>query len=213
MNNYGGLQYGADLKWTTPLKGLLLGGSHMREEISGFGNGKCSPAVPISCSDWTARTQGQYEEHSDKDQTNFVFGQYAVGNLRLDAEYRRYWRDQRVWNNSYTVMADTRGWYTAGAYRFNKRFELGAYYSRFTSTWKRASADWLLDTSLPDHHVYDKVVTARFDLARYWNVKVEGHFMDGYGGNQSPNGFYTPDNPQGLKPKTNLLIVRTGWNF
>jgi hypothetical protein len=28
-----------------------------------------------------------------------------------------------------------------------------------------------------------------------------------------PDGFYTSDNPQGLKPKTNLLVVRTGWSF
>jgi hypothetical protein len=213
MTSYGGLQYGADLKWTTPLEGLLLGASHMREEISGHGTGKCSPAVPVNCSEWNSRTNGQYEEHSNKDQTNFVFGQYARGNLKVDAEYRRYWRDQRVFNDSYSVAADTRGWYTAGAYRLSRRFELGGYYSRFTSTWKRASAPWQLDTSLPDHHVYDKVVSARFDLARYWNVKVEGHFMEGYGGNQSPNGFYTVNNPQGLKPKTNLLLVRTGWNF
>lgn len=213
MTSYGGLQYGADLKWTTPIKGVLLGASHMREEISGHGTGKCSPAVPFNCSDWTARTGDQYEEHSDKDQTNFLYGQYSLGDFRFDTEYRRYWRDQRVWNDSYSVASDTRGWYTSAAYRFSKRFELGGYYSRFTSTWKRASAPWLLDTSLPDHHVYDKVITARFDVARYWNVKVEGHFMDGYGGSQSPIGFYTVNNPQGLKPTTNLLIVRTGWNF
>ena len=63
-------------------------------------------------------------------------------------------------------------------------------------------------------HLYDKVVTARFDLNRYWNLKIEGHFMDGYGGTWAyPSGFYTADNPQGLKPKTNLLLIRTGWNF
>ncbi len=213
MKSYGGLQYGADLKWATPLKGVLVGTSHMREEITGKGTGTCTPAVPFSCADWNARTQGEYEEHSNKDQTNFLYGQYTVGNLRVDAEYRRYWRDQRVWNDSYSVAADTRGWYGSAAYRISKRLELGGYYSHFTATWKRADAAWLLDTSLPDHHVYDKVITARFDVARYWNVKLEGHFMDGYGGAMSPIGFYTPVNPQGLKPKTNILIVRTGWNF
>lgn len=213
MNKYGGLQYGADLKWNTPIKGLLLGASHMREEISGHGTGNCSPAVPFSCSEWNARTQGQYEEHSDKDQTNFAFAQYSLGNLRIDAEYRRYWRDQRVWNDSYSVTSDTRGWYGSAAYRISKRLELGGYYSHFTSAWKRASAAWLLDTSLPDHHVYDKVVTARFDVTPFWNVKLEGHMMDGFGGSQSPIGFYTVDNPQGLKPKTNMVMLRTGWNF
>jgi hypothetical protein len=213
MTSYGGLQYGADLKWTTPIKGVLLGASHMREEISGHGTGACSAASPFSCPDWTARNKGQYEEHSNKDQTNFLYGQYTLGNLRIDGEYRRYWRDQVVWNDSYSVTVDTRGWYTSATYRISKRFELGGYYSQFTSAWKRANAAWLLDTSLPDHHVYDKVVTARFDVTRFWNVKVEGHFMDGYGGAMSPIGFYTANNPQGLKPKTNLFLVRTGWNL
>lgn len=213
MTKYGGLQYGADLKWSTPLRGAVLGASHMRQEITGTGKGACSPAVPVNCAEWNARTQMNYEEHSKKDQTNFLYGQYMVGNLKVDAEYRRYWRDQIVFNDSYEVMADTRGWYTSTGYRLSKRIEVGGYYSRFTATWKRASAPWTLDTSQPNQHVYDKVVTARFDVSRYWNFKVEGHFMDGYGGNQSPNGFYTVNNPQGLKPKKNLLIVRTGWNF
>jgi hypothetical protein len=66
----------------------------------------------------------------------------------------------------------------------------------------------------PDRHLYDKVIAARVDLNRHWNFKVEGHFMDGYGCvNVYPSGFYTQDNPQGLKPRTNLLLIRTGWNF
>lgn len=213
MNSYKGLQYGADMKWTTPIPGILLGASHVRHNITGRGTGQCSPAVPVDCAAWNARTLGQYEEHSHKDFSNFLYGQYTYRNLKLDTEYRRFWRDQIVFNDSYEVQADTRGWYTSATYRFSKFFEMGGYYSRFTATWKRASAPWALDTSQPNQHVYDKVITARFDVNRYWNVKVEGHFMDGYGGNQSPNGFYTPVNPQGLKPKTNLLLVRTGWNF
>ncbi len=37
--------------------------------------------------------------------------------------------------------------------------------------------------------------------------------MDGYGNPQSRRGFYLQDNPAGLKPKTNMLVIRTGWNF
>jgi len=57
------------------------------------------------------------------------------------------------------------------------------------------------------------VVTARVDLAKFWDLKIEGHFMDGYGNPQSLRGFYLQDNPDGLKPKTNMLVIRTGWNF
>lgn len=63
-------------------------------------------------------------------------------------------------------------------------------------------------------HIYDKVVTARFDLNRFTNLKVEGHFIDGYGiPSQYPSGFYTADNPRGLQPTTNAVLVRTGMNF
>jgi hypothetical protein len=196
MQTYGGLQFGGDLKWTTPLKGLVLGASHMDENITGRG----SYSMP-------GMGAGPYEEHSNKDQANQVYGQYTIGNLRVEAEYRRWWRDQQIFNGVFSVTTDTRGWYTSASYRISKRLELGSYYSRLVAVWAT-------NHDAPDNHLYDKVVTARVDLTSHWNVKLEGHFMDGYGApTMYPVGFYTPDNPQGLKPKTNFLMVRTGWNF
>jgi hypothetical protein len=69
------------------------------------------------------------------------------------------------------------------------------------------------DTSLPANHIYDKVITARVDLKKFWNVKVEGHFMNGYGFSTFPDGFYPEVNPQGFKPNTNALVVKSGINF
>ena len=41
--------------------------------------------------------------------------------------------------------------------------------------------------------------------------------MDGYGAVDSARGFYNPPGsgpmPGSFQPKTNLLVVRTGWNF
>jgi hypothetical protein len=37
--------------------------------------------------------------------------------------------------------------------------------------------------------------------------------MDGYNNSFYPAGFYPSVNPQGLQPKTNLLVIRTGFNF
>jgi hypothetical protein len=69
------------------------------------------------------------------------------------------------------------------------------------------------DTNLPANHIYDKVVTGRVDLNKFWNVKVEGHFMSGYGASTFPDGFYPEVNPQGFKPNTNALVLKTGFNF
>jgi hypothetical protein len=69
------------------------------------------------------------------------------------------------------------------------------------------------DTSLPANHIYDKVVTARFDLNKFWNVKLEGHFMDGYASSTYPDGFYPQVNPGGFKPNTNALLIKTSVHF
>jgi hypothetical protein len=203
--SYGGLQVGADLRWNSPWQGLLIGASRMSADVTGTGT-------------WTIPTDPPatipYEEHSKRDWMHQFYGQYTAGNLRLASEYRRYWRDQAIFSDTYEVRTDVRGWYASAAYRFTKHLELGAYYSRWMVT--PTDAFHLLPSSqdAPDRHLYDKVITARFDLNHYWNVKVEGHFMDGNGGVWSyPSGFYAQDNAQGLQPKTNLLLIRTGWSF
>jgi len=48
---------------------------------------------------------------------------------------------------------------------------------------------------------------------RFWNVKVEGHFMNGYGFCTYPDGFYPEVNPQGFKPNTNALVVKDRSQF
>ncbi|MGA9907906.1 MAG: hypothetical protein WBQ01_16160, partial [Candidatus Sulfotelmatobacter sp.] len=69
------------------------------------------------------------------------------------------------------------------------------------------------DTTLPANHIYDKVISGRVDLRRFWNVKVEGHFMNGYGSSTYPDGFYPQVNPQGFKSDTNALVIKTGVIF
>jgi hypothetical protein len=209
MEDYGGLVVGQDLRWKTPLNGFLVGASHMDENITA--TGKLNPSITLGGPNIIV----PYGEWSNKDQTNQVYGQYTVGNLRLDSEYRRYWRDQQIFSGQYEITTDVRSWYVAAAYRVSKRLEFGTYYSRFVDNWISTVPGQVEspNQSAPDHHLYDKVVTARFDLTKFWNVKVEGHFMDGWAGTMYPDGFYPQDNPQGIQPKTNMLLIRTGFNF
>lgn len=212
IDEYGGLQVGADLRWNTPLHGLIVGASRMSADITGKGTWTLSPEI----SQIPAPVVIAYEEHSKRDWTHQFYGEYTYGKLRLAAEYRRYWRDQAIFNDQWEITTDVRGWYASAAYRVSKSFELGTYYSRWAISWFHTLSTFVQSPSqdAPDRHLYDKVVTARFDLNRHWNVKVEGHLMDGYGSpSMYPAGFYPQDNPQGLQPKTNLLLIRTGWNF
>jgi hypothetical protein len=210
IKSFGGLQYGADLRWNSPLKGLLIGASRMNEDITGKGS-VINPSNP-------GAGLVPYSETSKADWTNQFYGEYTVGRLRIDSEYRRYWRNQELSYGTSESFADVRGWYVSAAYRICKRLQIGSYYSHYTITNVVAgdlSAFYppATDTSLPADHDYDKVITGRVDLNRFWNLKIEGHFMNGYGSGPYPNGFYTQVNPQSLKPNTNALVIKTSFNF
>jgi hypothetical protein len=210
LRSLGGLQYGADLRWNTPLNGLLIGASRLNEDITANGSfvNVLNPYAGVV----------PYQVSSKTDWTNQFYGEYTRRKLHIDAEYRRYFRDEPYIGNS-GASDDVRGWYVAGAYRIVKRLQFGTYYSRYSITnvvYGELSAAGFAnqtDTSLPANHIYDKVITARVDLKKFWNLKVEGHFMNGYGATEYPDGFYPQVNPHGFKPNTNALVVKTGINF
>jgi hypothetical protein len=212
FKRFGGLQYGADLRWNTPVKGLLVGASRLDQDTAGKGTGLVDPRNP-------ALGTIPYSEFSRADWTNQYYAEYTHGKLRIDSEYRRYFRDQMIFGGTSENPDDVRGWYVSGAYRIAKRFELGSYYSRYTITSIIAGVlasegfPSQTDTSLSANHIYDKVITGRVDLKKFWNVKVEGHFMSGYGSSTYPDGFYPQVNPQGFAPNTNALLMETGFNF
>jgi hypothetical protein len=210
LKSLGGLQYGIDLRWNTPVKGLLIGASRLDEDITGKGSGVnfLNPKAGVV----------PFSESSKADWTNQFYGEYTVGKLRIDSEYRRYVRDELIFGGASENLTDVRGWYLSGAYRVVKRLELGSYYSRYaiTSVLGGALAKVFpnqTDTSLPANHIYDKVATTSLNLNRSWNVKVEGHFMAGYGNSIYPDGFYPQVNRKGFKPDTNSLVVKSAFNF
>ncbi len=160
-------------------------------------------------------------ERSKADWTNQFYGEYIVGKLRIDSEYRRFVHSQSDQAEGIVLLNlanDVRGWYVSGAYRVFKNLKVGSYYSRYSIT---READGLVagmfpnqtDTNLPANHVYDRVITARVDFRKFWDVKLEGHFMNGYGNSTFPDGFYPQQNPQGFKPDTDALVARLGFNF
>ena len=213
FSSYGGLQYGGDLRWNTPLKGLLIGASRMNEDVTD----EAKFINPLDPGAGFVPESGR----SKADWTNQFYGEYTVGKLRIDSEYRRFVHNEQDQSADIVLVEiydDVRGWYVSGSYRVTKRLALGSYYSRYSVTSVAGGllapyAPHQTDTSLPANHIYDKVISARVDLKRYWNVKVEGHFMNGYEYSSYPDGFYPQVNPQDFKPNTNALVVKTGINF
>jgi hypothetical protein len=201
MNGYSGPMGGGDVKWTTPLKGVLMGASYLTQHPSGTGKtGPTFGPVPLPV----------YQE-SVKNQISQFYVEYTLANLKIDGEYRRDYRDQLIsvgGGPSNDPVWNARAWYISGAYRVGRYLELGSYYSFFVPHWE---SDW----SPPGNHIYDKVVSARIDLTKFWTVKVEGHFIDGYGAIDSTRGFYDLSfgGIETTKPQTKLLMIRTGVSF
>jgi hypothetical protein len=194
---------GGDLKWTTPLKGFLAGASYMEQHPKGSG---IQPAGVMG------GPGGPFTQDTKKRQISQFYVQYLVKGLHIDGEYHRDYRDEAViaLGLNGDVEWNARSWYISGAYRFNHLVEVGSYYSHFAPNQN-------VDISLPGNHIYDKVVTAKFDVKSFWTVKVEAHFIDGYGQIDSARGFYDgfagPSGDATIKPQTNMLLVRTGFSF
>jgi hypothetical protein len=193
---------GADLRWSTPLSGLLVGASMIATTFEVDGP-------------YTLQPSGITADLSldvKKSHTQAYYAQYAHGKLRVDAEYRRTWAIRQAditgpVTATQFITQDARYGYVSAAYRVSKLLEVGAYHSRFYPNWPVAR-------STDNGHVFDNAITARFDLRNYLDLKLEGHFMDGYGGVASlPRAFYPSDNPQGMKPTTNMFVVRLEYHL
>jgi len=190
---YDGTQYGGDLRWNTPLKGLLVGASRLDEDLSGYG----------------IRLGAPNHEQSKKDFTDQFYGEFTYRNLTIDAEIKRFYRDHLIRNLTAEDSSNVHSWYVSGSYRLNKWVQLGSYYSHYTIT---STFLQITDTSTPGGHDYDKVVTGRVDINRFLNFKLEGHFLDGYGFGPYPNGFYPQQNPV-FAPSTKALVLLSSFNF
>jgi hypothetical protein len=196
LNSLSALQYGGDLRWNTPVAGLLVGVSRFSEDNQGDGifnaGGGFMPFTQTSKADWN----------------NQFYGQYIHNKFELDAEYKRSWLDELLYSGAEEVQTNAKAWYVAGSYRVFKWMQVGSYYSSLNVNSPVGPA------GPSSGYTHDKDLTVRFDANRYLNFKVEGHFMDGVGlPGVYPGGFFSINNPNGLKPNTNALIVKTNFNF
>lgn len=209
---------GGDLRWETPVKGLLAGVSYEKNMITN--TGLLNPSVALG----GPNINVPYKETARNEFTEQYYGEYAVGKLRIDSEYRRFWRSYQIFNGLFDALIGPRSWYGSASYQISRHVELGGYYSHFVDNWIVTVPGQVESPNVsdPDHHLYDKVITAHVDLKNWWYAKVEGHFMDGYAGFMYPDGFYPQVNSIGacpnnvcstLQPSTNALVVKSGFYF
>jgi hypothetical protein len=196
---------GVDLKWATPMAGLQLGAAFMD--------------VPLTLIGTNLFTQNEFRSDT-KARYLSMSAQFTHGGWRVDFERTRRASLSRSYTGSpgpfppsyVEVPFDSVGWYAAVARRVTRFLEVGTYYSRFYPNANRSTDLYGQYVPLPMRHIFDQAVTARFDIHKYWDLKFEGHFLNGYSDPAGVRGFYPQDNPQGLQPNTNLLVVRLGFS-
>jgi hypothetical protein len=175
--------FGGDVRWATPWRGLMIGSSVQSQALDGAGPGGSFHMPP-------GTLLGQYAE-------------WTRGKLHLAAEYARSPLHPFVIVGSTTIPVpfDQRAWYPMVDYRATRRLQVGSYYSYYLNKAGGPS-------SLPANYSKDWVISGRYDFNQYFYGKVEGHFLHGTG-----LGYYASVNPNGLKPKSNMLAARVGFAF
>lgn len=152
---------GGRLMWDTPLNGLRLGGSVQALRIntkvyinpSTLAPTNFSYDVPVVL--WVA--SAEYSAH------RFLFA----------GEYSRWYETSHSSNTA--VLPNARlvneRSYIMGAYRVNRYFQPGLYYSAYLpDAYKRHGRE---------NVQHDAAATLRFDVNSFWIIKLEGHFMGG----------------------------------
>ncbi len=200
ISRYKSIVIGGDLRWITPVEGLVAGYSHF--DIHGYVLGGLTSVygqpIPIP---------GGLPFRDDVNgHISSYYGDFQRGKFRAFTEFQLSDQHNRLTGIPYPPSTDQRrSWYVAGTYRVHSKVEMGSYY-----------ADYRGDRRLgfsPTNGIRGPVVSARFDINRFWNVKVEEHFMDGFADPISSRTFYPSTNPQGLKPKSTVFLLRTGFVF
>ena len=162
-----GKTYGGDIRWETPLKGLLVGYSPMVMGLDGSAPGG-SLHIP------GFYMTGQYV-------------QFTRGKFYFAEEYNRspYNETLTIGPQTFSMPTDMRGWYVMASYRVRKKLQAGSYYSH--------NVNKSSDTSLPANYSKDFVLSARFDINSYFYLKLEDHFLHGTGlgyyQSTNPNGL------------------------
>ena len=183
-----GTVLGGDLRWQTPLKGLLIGSSATAETIQGNAGAISFRAAR------NVVTQQYAEFERGKFLAAFEIKRMPVG----------FFFTVNTAEGPFTSPnpIDWRSWYVMTSYRATKKFQVGTYYSHLVDAGGGQS------TSVSQHYSKDWTISGRYDFNPHFYAKLEEHFVHG-----TDIGYYSDSNPNGLKPRSNILAARIGFTF
>lgn len=184
--------YGGAIRWHTPVTGLMIGASDLRDEqwnaqltdtIPGFGTFKGSFAMrPSNLPNYFARYEKRKVMVAGEYSRLLVAGPLTLPNVMTEI-----------------IRQDQRAWYVMASYKWTDKFTLGVYDSQdvdheMQPGTGRYSKDW--------------AVSSRYDFNEFLYAKAEQHFVDGTLLNSDISL-----NPGGLKPDSKLTVLKIGVSF
>ena len=97
-------------------------------------------------------------------------------------------------------------WYVSAAYRFNRLFEAGAYYTTYCANVNNRDGVGLQFPS--DANQGDTDLSLRFDVTPWWILKIEGHYIKG-----TAQLLDVANNPVRQNNGWGMLAVKTTFSF
>jgi hypothetical protein len=185
---------GGQLWWNTPLTGLRVGAALNYDQDLTFETVK---GVNAKGSPFTQHYSLEYLWGKWTFQTEYYCSKVNYNVTKSDGSQL-----------TARIKPDT--WYAGTAYRVNKWFETGVYYSEYyPDSYNRDGANRTVPQVLPcDAYQKDAALALRFDLTDWWIFKIEGHLIHGTGQLLDNNA-----NPvRGGKPWY-LLALKTTFSF
>ena len=196
---------GGALKWNTPLDGLRLAGSILFADLNMLN--KVQIIVPINLSPELALSyvENRSVQVNVEVRNNYVLSaEYHIGPFTAAGEYfsTKYLVTVPGYVETQNYYLD--GWYGWLTWQINSYWSLSSYYS------ESHDDDRYRVTQVEPDHIYwlrDTALALRCNIKPNWNIKLEGHYMDG--------GYHLGirENPEGRKRFWNMLAVKTSFYF
>jgi hypothetical protein len=182
-----GTLLGAAIHWRTPLPGLMVGASDLKDN------------------QWRAlATQGAINGTmtlAANSQPNY-FAIYDKNKIMVAYEYSRNWNNELLQfpgQKNSTIRGDDREWYAMASYKLTGKLTAGVYDSQATDHQAPLG---------PPRYQKDWVICARYDFNQFIYAKAEQDFING-----TTQDYDMTLNPNGLATKTKLTALKIGVNF
>ena len=202
LNISSGGHYASSLRWYPPIEGLRLGASLMRFKIE---------------SDFQRPATSESDETDQADEIlPFTFDhvtiavsslEYMRGDWLFAAEFTTIAGDEETPEASSAMQEE--GYFLSAAYQATDRLQLGVYYAEFFPDVNDQEGQIPQSKGLPAHTNWQKewVGTMCFEVNDFWNIKLEGHLINGTA------LMLAQHNPDGLHENSWLLALKTTFNF